>query len=454
MPFTSPVAWEAVEYYDGQNGRDRLADHPVGSGVYRLEHYEKQTRIVLVKNPNWYGVRHPEWHAPAATYPSEGEPGDEEAGLLRPEAVGKPLPFIERIEYHREKERIPAFNKFLQGYYDGSAIIKESFDKIVRGGMLSPEMAAKGMRLAKAATPATYYLGFNMEDRVVGDKGGERSRKLRQAMSLVVDSVEYARLFMNGRGIPAQSVIAPGIFGYDPEYKNPYRQVDIARAEKLLVEAGYPGGMDPATGKPLHLTFDSGDPSADGRLRYQFFVNEWRQIGLDVEIAATNYNKFQEKVRRGAYQVFMWGWVADYPDPENFLFLLWSEMARSKNEGPNSANYQNPKFDELFVEMKTRPDDAERIAIIKKMVAILEHDRPWIELFHPEGFVLDQEWLKNVKPTGLSISTVQYYDVDPALRTRYRAEWNRPVMWPAYLLLGLMALVIVPGVRTFFRERQ
>ena len=87
-------------------------------------------------------------------------------------------------------------------------------------------------------------------------------------------------------------------------------------------------------------------------MRFQFFVNAWNRLGLDVEIAATTYNQFQEKVRKNAYQIFMWGWIADYPDPENFLFLLWGPLANSKSHGSNTANFADPRYDELFARMK------------------------------------------------------------------------------------------------------
>jgi ABC-type transport system substrate-binding protein len=452
MPFTTPVPWEAVEYYDGNHGHPHLADHPVASGPFMLSIYDKQSRMLLERNPNWYGAKHPEWRAPGATYPSEGEAEDARAGRLA--AAGKALPFLDRVDFRREKEAIPAFTKFLEGYYDTSGIIRESFDKMVKDERLSPEMQALGMRLDKSVTAATYYIGFNMDDPVVGSKGGERSKKLRQAMSLAIDVKEYMRLFMNRRGVPAESVLPPGIFGYDADYRNPYRHVDIAKAKSLLSQAGFDGGIDPKTQKPLHLTFDTPDTSPDGRLRYQFFVNAWRQLGIDVEISATNYNKFQEKVHDGAYQIFMWGWVADYPDAENFMFLLTSDMARTKNDGPNTANFSNPEFDRLFLQMKARGNDAERLELIRKMRAIIEDQCPWIELFHPEDYLLLQEWMKNVKSAGLSVPTLKYQDLDPALRARDRAAWNKPVVWPAYALGALLVLVLAPGVLTFMRERQ
>lgn len=454
MPFTAPVPKEAVAYYNGRNGRPHFGDHPVGSGPYRLSSYEKQSRMVLEKSTTWYGQRHPEWRAPAAIYPEQGEASDAERGHLSPELSGKALPFIERIELRREKEAIPTFNKFQQGYYDVSGVIRESFDKVIKGDRLSDEMLALGMRLDKTVVASVFYIGFNMTDPQVGASGGERSRKLRQAMSLVANVKEYTEIFTNGRGVPAQSPLPPGIFGYEATYKNPFRQVDLSRAKALLAEAGYPEGLDPATKRPLHLTFDSQDTSADGRLRYQYWVNQWRKLGLDVSIEATTYNKFQEKIRVGAYQIFQWGWVADYPDAENFLFLLWSDMARSKNNGPNSANYSNARFDELFLRMKTLPDNGEKLGMIREMQQILEHERPWIELFHSEDYLLSQGWLNGVKSSGMSMPTMKYWALDSGLRRERRAAWNRPILWPALALGFCLILLIAPGVRTYLKERR
>jgi ABC-type transport system substrate-binding protein len=324
---------------------------------------------------------------------------------------------------------------------------------VVKEGGLSSDMAALGMRLDRTVEPAVFYLGFNMQDPVVGDAPGERGRKLRQAMSLVVDTREYTRIFQNGRGVPAESPLPPGIFGYDPDYRNPFRQVDVVRARVLLREAGYPDGIDPKTGQPLHLTFDSPDTSARSRLRFQFFCDEWRQLGIDVEIAATDYNQFQDKVRRGAYQLFLWGWSADYPDPENFLFLLWSDMARSRG-GENTANFVDPEYDRIFLEMRDRPNDDRRRELIDELRSITERERPWIELFFPERYQLTQGWLHNVKPLGMSFSTLKYEDVDPLARRRAQIAWNKPLLWPAYALAGIIAVVLAPGVLTVLRRRR
>ncbi len=456
MPFTTPVPWEAVAYYDGQRHgeveRPPFSEVAVGTGPFRLARYDKRSRITLERNPRWYGALHPEWKAPGATYPSEGEADDAARGFL--DAAGATLPFLDRVEMRFEKESIPTFTKFLQGYYDASGIIKESFDKVITEDRLSPEMAALGMRLEKSVRPVIRYLGFNMLDPVIGAGGGERSRKLRQAMSLAIDVPEYLRVFRNGRGIPAHTPIPPGIYGYDPEYRNPYREADLERARFLLREAGYPGGVDPDTGKPLRLSFDTPDTSSQARLNFLFFVEAWRDLGIDVEIRATNYNQYRQKVRNGAYQIFMWGWIADYPDPENFLFLLHSPMAQATSGGPNTANFSNPDYDQLFDQMKDLPNGPERQALIAKMVRVLEEERPWIELSFDESYALFHDWTRNVKPIGLSIPTLKYRDVLPEKRAELRAAWNQPIRWPAYALAFGFVAAILPGITTFFRERQ
>ncbi|MAG33479.1 MAG: hypothetical protein CL908_21590 [Deltaproteobacteria bacterium] len=452
MEFSTPVPWEAIAFYDGQEGRARFDDHPVGAGPFVLAEYDKQARYVLERSENWYGVRHPEWQAPAAVFPSEGDEDDRLSGRL--DYAGRALPLIDRVEVRRDKESIPRFNKFLQGYYDASGIIKESFDKVIQEDALSPEMQEMGISLGKGVSPAVYYIGFNLEDPVVGRAGGGRSRKLRQAMSLVIDVDEFLRVFLNGRGVAAQSPLPPGIYGYDPEYRNPFREPDLERAKALMVEAGYPGGIDPETGEALTLTFDSYDTSTQGLTRTRFFTNAWKRLGIDVRIDATNYNQFQEKLRNAAYQVYQFGWVADYPDPENFFFLLWSEMGKKEHGGPNSTNFSDPRFDELFVSMKARDNGARRMAEIREMTAILEQERAWIELFHPEDYALYHEWVRNVKPMGLSIPTYQYRDIDVRLRADRRVAWNQSVVWPAYLLLVLAVGVLIPGIRTYLKERQ
>jgi ABC-type transport system substrate-binding protein len=435
---------------------------PIGTGPYMLTENNPNARMVLERNPNFRGE----------PYPSEGEPGDAEAGLLRDS--GKTMPFIDRVVFSREKESIPYWNKFLQGYFDISGIGSDQFDQAVRVSIegeaaVTPEMEHQGIRLSTSVATSTGYVAFNWDDPVVGgQKGGEsaeRARKLRHAISIAFDVEEQIAIFANGRGIAAQGPIAPGIFGYrdGKEGLNPVvydwvegkpRRKSIEAAQKLLAEAGYPGGRDAKTGQPLVLYLDTVTRGPGDKAVFDWYRRQFEKLSLQLEIRSTDWNRFQEKIRKGATQIFRLGWNADYPDPENFLFLLHGPQSRARTQGENAANYVNPEYDALFEKMKNMPNSPERQRLIDRMVEIVRRDAPWIWGTHPKEYSLSHSWLANDKPNNMARNNMKYLKVDAQKRSALRREWNRPLLWP----LGLIALVLVvsavPAVVSYRRRER
>ena len=422
-PFLAPLPVEADQFYSqpGMNeGRNLTLDwFPVGTGAYMLAENNPNARMTLVRNPNFHGER----------YPADGAPGDAAAGLLAD--AGRPIPFIDRAVYSREKEQIPYWNKFLQGYYDQSGIGSDNFDQAVRVSLegeagLTPEMAARGIRLRTSVGTSTFYLAFNFLDPVVGGLS-ERARALRQAVSIALDWEEFISIFQNGRGIAGMGPIPPGIFGYRDgrEGLNPivYDWVDgraqrksIDVAKTLLAQAGFPDGRDAASGQPLVLYLDTVAAGPGDKPRLDWYRRQFAKLNVQLEIRSTDWNRFQEKIRTGNTQLFFLGWNADYPDPENFMFLLNGAQSRAKSGGENAANYQNPEYDRLFVQMKNMPNGPERQAIIDRMVAIARADAPWAWGFHPKEYALAHAWMANVKPNQMARNSLKYYRLDPALR--------------------------------------
>ncbi|MBI3937580.1 MAG: ABC transporter substrate-binding protein [Betaproteobacteria bacterium] len=465
MPFFAPVPPE-VDRFFGQPGMAEknltLDWYPVGTGPYMLAENDPNRVMVLERNPNYHGE----------TYPAEGEPGDAAKGLLKD--AGKPLPFIDKAVFSLEKEGIPYWNKFLQGYYDRSGITSDTFDQAVqlssRGDAVVTEaMEKQGIRLSTSVAVSTFYMGFNMLDPIVGggpdERSRERARKLRQAISIAVDYEEYISIFQNGRGIPAQGPIAPGIFGYrggkegvnpvvyDWDGRAPARK-SIEAAKQLLAEAGYPNGADAKTGAPLVLNFDVTARSVDAKSMLDWTRKQFEKLNVQLVIRDTDYNRFQDKIRKGNAQIFEWGWHADYPDPENFLFLLHGPQGKVKNQGENAGNYENPEYDRLFERMKNMPNSPERQAIIDRMIAILRHDAPWLWGFHPKDYALSHAWLGNLKANKIAYNTVKYQRVDTALREQKRREWNPAVLWPFGLLAALLAAFTAPAVLAYLRRER
>jgi ABC-type oligopeptide transport system substrate-binding subunit len=150
----------------------------------------------------------------------------------------------------------------------------------------------------------------------------------------------------------------------------------------------------------------------------------------------------------------MVGWRADYPDPENFMFLLHGPQSRVKTQGENASNYTNPQFDALFTQMRNMPSSPERQQIIDKMVEIFRRDAPWIGGYHRKSFGLFHGWLGNVKPNEMADNKLKYLKVDPARRAAARSEWNTPVVWPAMLLVLLLIASAVPAFRSYRRRER
>ena len=263
--------------------------------------------------------------------------------------------------------------------------------------------------------------------------------------------------------MPAQGPLPPGIFGNRPGDFNPYvyQWVDgkpqrrpIEEARRLLAEAGYPGGRDAETGKPLVLNYDVYAVGPDDKARLNWWRKQLEKLGIQLVIRASDYNRFQEKMRTGTAQLFTWGWNADYPDPENFLFLLYGPNAKADKEGENAANYRNPQFDILFEQMKNMDNGPERQAIIDRMLELLRWDAPWLWGFHPKAFSLYHSWFRNVKPNLMANNTLKYRRLDPELRQRLRSEWNPPVLWPVVILLLVVSAFSVPAVVAFRRRER
>lgn len=455
MPFFAPVPWEAERFYaqPGMEARNLNLDwFPVGTGPFMLSENDPNRRMVLSRNPNFHGE----------AYPAEGEAGDAKKGLLTD--AGKPLPLIDRAVFTLEKEDIPQWNKFLQGYYDSSGISSDNFDQAVQFSPegeadLTPEMKKKGIKLITAVTTSNRYMGFNMKDPLVGHPGGEAARKLRQAVSIAVDYEEFISIFLNGRGIAANGPLPPGIFGYRSDfnpvvYAAPGKRRSIEEAKKLLAEAGYPNGRNAKTGEPLVLYFDTAATGPDAKSRLDWLVKQFRKLDIQLVIRATDYNRFQDKMLNGNAQIFEWGWNADYPDPENFLFLLYGPNAKAGKNGENAANYGNPEFDRLFVQMKGMDNGPRRQEIIDRMTVLAREDAPWLFGFFPKGFSLQHAWIGNVKPNLMANNTLKYRRIDSESRQRSRAQWNRPVLWPfAAGVLGLVAL-LWPAWRQYRRHEE
>ena len=431
MHFTSPVAKEAVEYYDGKihdgKPRDLFRFHPVATGPFKLQEWKRNSSIRLVRNS---GYR-------TTVFPSEGW-SPEQTALVAPLA-GHPLPLVDEIHMTIFREAVPIFLLFRQGYLDGMGVGKDAFSSLMTPSRdLSDKYKSRGITLHRDTEPSTYYMSLNMEDPVLGP-----NRKLRQALSAAFNSQAYLDTFYNSVPIVAQQLLPPGIAGHQKGFKNPYGY-NLERAKALLAEAGYPNGRD-ASGKQLEITLDTTANGADERLMAEFEQRQFEQIGIHLKIVENTFSRLLEKLDNGGFQIAAGsGWGADYPDPENFFFLYYSKNLPPA--GKNASRYKNGDFDRLFEKMATMENGPEREEIAFKLNSILSEDAPAILLMHKSLFALTHEWAPRIQSNPMLEGGLKYGVLKDDLRRKNRAAWNAKPFWPVGILVGLM-LAAAAGLR-------
>ncbi|MGV3532576.1 MAG: ABC transporter substrate-binding protein, partial [Chthoniobacteraceae bacterium] len=439
MHFTTPVAREAVEYYDGKehpdgpNGkvvlRPEFKWHPVSTGPYRIVEHKPSSSYRLVRNPNYN----------TTTFPTEGWPAEQE-DLLRPLA-GKKLPLIDEVQMPIIREQLPAFLLTRQGYLDRGAVGKDAFNSVVTASLdLAPHYKERGISLEKDVTVSTFYISMNTQDPVLGP-----NKKLRQALSASFDARSWVDIFYNGVAEVAQQLLSPGIYGFQEGYKNPYGY-DLAKARQLMVEAGYPNGIDPKTGRPLELTLDAVAGDSWQRQTIEFDQRCFEQLGIRIKVVENTFARMLEKEDQGNYQLASGtGWGADYPDPENYYFLFYSK--NFPPAGKNISRFKNEEFDQLFEKMATMENGPERLKLVHRMNEIFAEECPVILNFNKAFFVMVQPWAPRTHNNQMLEGGIKYAITDPKLREAKQRAWNNPPEWPIFLGVGVVLAGLGYAVR-------
>ncbi|MEI6970493.1 MAG: ABC transporter substrate-binding protein [bacterium] len=398
MGYAFAVPREAIEFY-----KDDFGSHPVGTGPYVLKTWRRNYMMEFVRSPKWAETGRIE------RYPAEGEPGDAEKGLLAD--AGKQVPFVDRIVQHVISDESTQWLKFVTGEIESSGISRDNWNAVVtqsRG--LTDSLSRMKVRMFVAPTLDIYYIGFNMEDPVVG-----KNKKLRQALSCAFNTGEWIR-YKKERCIRATGPIPPGVAGYEDK-PSPY-PFDLEKARKLLAEAGYPDGIDPSTGMKLKLVIEIGSAGeAEARESTELLANFVRKLGVELIPSYNHWPSFLSKMERRQCQLYKLGWVADYPDAQNFLQLFYGP---NSSPGPNHSNYVNPEFDRLYVKVRTMPDSPERTAIYRQMADMVIEDCPWLFMDHPMSYGLHHHWVGNYKPHDFPYGMEKYRKID----TNARREWQ------------------------------
>jgi ABC-type transport system substrate-binding protein len=357
---TSAVAREVIAKYGESDGRT-LAN-PVGTGPYRLVRWVRSSKIVLEANPHYRGFT---WDF-ASTDPAD-------AAIVR-EMKGKSMPQVGRVEISIIEEDQARLLAFQGDEIDVMNMEGPLAPRVLDGGTLKPELRAKGVKLARIIDPEISYTYWNMQDPVVGGMGKEKIA-LRRAMAMSYDAAEEIRVIRNGQAIEARYPIPPGVVGHDPAWKGGISH-DPAGANKLLDAFGYKRGADGwrtlPDGKPLVVRLSS-RPDTLGRQQDEIWKKSLDAIGVRMDVHKDKFPELLKLEKQCKLQMRVASWIADYPDGDNFMQLLY---------GPNTFQSNNacariPEFDKLYERSTKLPPGPERDALFREMTKVMEAYAPW-----------------------------------------------------------------------------
>ncbi len=390
MQYMSVVPREAVKYYKAD-----FSEHPVGSGPFKLDYWERNYKIEFTRNPDF----RKEFFADAE----------------KKEDRFKKLPLLDRVVCYQINEAITSWLLFLQGNLDLSAVDKDSFEAIITDDLqLIPALRKRGIEMMRIPKFQIHYIGFCFTDPLLAE-----NHNLRKAISLAYDVRKRVKIW-NNQIFPANGPIPSGVAGHNADFKNPYAEFNLELAEEYMKMAGFPDGIDPKTGKTLELTFDIGGTAPTHRQIAELFVEDMEKIGIKIIPSLNNWPRFLQKSAKGEVQLYSVSWIGDYPDAENFLQLFY---------GPNSGScnrsyYKDEAFDKMFDAIKTMPDTPERTAKYTKMAEYLTEQCPWIFSHYPISYRLRHSWVGNYVPHDFCFSRWKYLAIDDKKRIQSKRNFK------------------------------
>ncbi|MBB5020110.1 ABC-type transport system substrate-binding protein [Chitinivorax tropicus] len=407
MTTTGALAKEVVDKY----GKVDIGAHPVGTGPYILQKWERGHRTSLVASPSYRGMVY--------------EPPVDATGVnqtVMAELRGKRLPLIGRIDLPVMENGQAQWLGFLRGdtdihYRVGSEYALQS----APGGKLKPQYAKKGIKVFRELEPEVTFNQFNMEDEVVGGYEPEKVA-LRRALAMSYNSKKEAMVTRAGQAIEAEAPWGPGIVGYDPNFKNALHAYNPARANAILDTYGYKdvdgdGYRELPNGKPLEITYLG--TTTGGRRDFEELMEQaFKAVKIRLRTEKTSFPDQIQRKQNGKFQLTGGAWGADFPDVENFLQLLYGPNCREGND----SCFKLKEYDDLYREISQMPDSPERQAKVMRMVRLVAAYAPWNFNVHRIRTHMEHSWTTGFLAHPVDHVKFMYYDIDLAKREAYKKQ--------------------------------
>ena len=399
-PFAA-VAREVIEKY--RDERNRVREHPVGTGPFMLGQWQRSAKIELIRNP---GYR--EDFVPTPTTDADKK--------MAQATMGKRAPLVDRIVVNVLEESLPRILAFQKGELDRLEVPRDLTDRMFEKNALKPEFVAKGINYQRALEPLLGFNYFNMEDPVVGGYSLEKNA-LRRAVLLAYDTDREIAAVFKGQAELAEQLVPPGLSGHDPKLKlrPPY---DPALANALLDRFGYKdcdgdGFREAPSCKPLKITRSS-TADGKGRLQEEIWKKSMDAIGIRVEFFSQKWPDLIEMSRTGKLQMWGWSWIAGGPGGDGFVSLLVSRNINAIND----MKFKLAEYDRLYDEGAKLPLGPARNRVYRALSELAAANSVLDFGIHTYANDVSQPWLLGYKRHPFWRTPWKYVDIDEKVRAQ------------------------------------
>lgn len=391
------VAREVAEHY-----RDKMMEHPVGTGPFRLKEWQRSSRIVLERNPTYREVFY------------DGEPPTDDAELqaIYKQMKGRKLPMVDEVDIAIILEAQPRWLAFLNGEHDYLERLPNQYaNMVIPNNQLAPNLVKQGIRMSRAPMLDTTFSFFNMEHPLVGGYTPEKIA-LRRAISIGYSQEMEIRGPRKSQATFANGPIPHAAFGFDPKFKTELSDYSPERAEALLDMYGYTdkngdGWRDMPDGSPLVLEYST-TPDATIRELNEIWQKCMDRIHVKLVFKIAPFSELIKSARAGKLMMFGLAWHADNPDGDTFLGLLYGP-----NKGQsNHSRFNLPEYNALYEKQRVLPDGEERFALMKQAEKLAAVYLPVRFSSHRIATDMTQPWLQGYKRHPAMREFWQLVDID------------------------------------------
>jgi len=392
------VAREVVEAYG-----DKIMDHPVGTGPFRLTEWRRSSRMVLERNPNFREVY----------YEAEPNADDADGKALIARMKGRRLPILDRVEIAVIEEAQPRWLAFLNHEQNFLFNLSNEFvSQAIPGNKLAPSLAKRGIRAYQVPGADVTLTVFNMEDPLVGGYTPEKVA-LRRAMVLGNNVDREIQIVRRNQAIRAQSLMPPMTAGYRADLRTEMGTYSLARAKALLdlygwVDRDGDGWRETPTGEPLVLVMNTQSDQVT-RQTDQLWKKDMDALGLRVSLKTQQWPENLKQVRSGKFMLWRVGSSAATPDGQGALERIYGG---SVGKG-NISRFKLAALDKVYDDMRLVPDGPERQKLFDEATKLLVAYAPYRVSVHRLLTDLGYPEVVGFKRPPFWLNWWEYVDVEP-----------------------------------------